>query len=480
MSWTIGQVWSRKHKSSSESKAPHRKPTSPNMSASILDLPNELLVPILDEVVASIKPQESIRSGIVKLSSTCRRFHQLMQYFLESTCFVGISIPARKPDARSIAPISVGPPVNVSYRLVKYNTKGARGPYVKKIDIYGGFRTSYSDYQSCQKWQLVLARSARRLRGAEHQLDVGVKALGAISNDLIHGFTNLTTASFQNSPESLFIHLIPGLQAILLHCPLLTKLKLILTVSVETPKELEHIFQELPQAETSAQLRDLDFFIQQKNSAIWVAKPTGTNGQARARAYAIEILGKVFGNSITSLRTIKPAYLIENAKEDPLLVTDPTKRWKLSALKSIQFPVASEGGYTVLTDYCEIDYHNIQELTINGPIFEKWNLGDETALHFLQKFSGVKYLNVAILEEGHLQWLYFILDEDVKKMLPGLRILEVVLKGYAWASLVSRKKSEAMGALERFGKKHTYEKVGGAGQGFYSDEVYRFSISRST
>ncbi|KAF3116471.1 hypothetical protein TWF706_004104 [Orbilia oligospora] len=370
----------------------------------LLDLPNELLVPILADVVAVIKPQETIRSGIVQLSWTCRRFHQVMQYFLESTCYVGVSIPVRQPVPGTTAPITVGKAVNISYRLLKHNTKGARGPFVKKLDIYGGFRKTYTEYQDSQNRLSNTSTSSRDGRDAlESELDLSTKMLNTVYEDLIKGFQNLTIASLQNTPESLFIHLIPGLQTILEHCPLLAELKLLFIISQEGGGYLESVYRALTDnnSTTAATLKALDISIIEKNPPLWKVVSDDSDDSTRSRIYIFEILGRVFGTSIASVRTFKIDYIVNGIGLYSSETTNPLEKWNMPALKTLQFPASSETTHRFLTKFCEIDYARIEELTLNG--MTVGNLDQDNPVNFVpgrapQNFAN--YPNLALLTPG--------------------------------------------------------------------------------
>ncbi|RVD84879.1 uncharacterized protein DFL_003216 [Arthrobotrys flagrans] len=453
----------------------------------ILDLPNELLLPILEGVVTSIKPQESIRSGIVKLSWTCRRFHQVMQYFLESTCFVGISIPGRQQE-NTTAPITVGKAVNISYRLLRYNTKGARGPFVKKLDMYGGYRKTYIEYQDSQKRQHITSRPSRRGRGSQgSELDISTKMLNTVYDNVIRGFKNLTIASIQNTPDSLFVHLIPGLQAILAHCPLLADLKLFLTISKEKVGDLKNTFEELVhnRVATSANLKELDILITEENLGSWEIVPKDSDDNTRDRMYPIEILGKVFGTSIASVRTLKASYIANGSGLYSLSTTDPPERWNMPALKRLQFPVTSGTTSRFLTEFCEIDYAHVQELTFSGLLDGDRGPNDDTAVAFLRQFSDLKILNIEALNPRNLPWVYFILDLNFPSFFPALKILEIRTKSYFWRDLQPAQKTKFTISLENFAIKHNNERVqigqhemsASAPYLTSSAEVFQFSIS---
>ncbi|KAK6331623.1 hypothetical protein TWF718_002172 [Orbilia javanica] len=456
---------------------------------SILDLPNELLVPILGDVIKEIKPQESIRNGIVKLSWTCRRFHQVMQYFLESTCFVGISIPVRESQEKTTAPITVGKGVNISYRLLKYNTKGARGPFVKKLDLYGGLRESYSEYQRKQKQNKKFAS----IRGHGSHIDIATNLLGTVYDDVIKGFKNLTIASIQNTPDSLFVHLIPGLQNILAHCPLLVELKLSLFISREKDDDLAETLGGLSNntISTSARLRELDITISEskESSKPWqnvpqAPKPDDDKG---GRMYPIEILGKVFGTSITSVRALRTSYTRNNKKLVSLLPVEPSERWNITALRSLQFPVTGEVTYQFLTGFCEIDYSHVQELTLGGLIGGDCGPDDAKAVSFLRQFSGLKTLKIELLNLRNLPWLYFVLGLDFSSFFPSLKTVKVRTTPYFWRDLQEGHMSSFTKSLDNFALKHKNDKVDASKYEVAAnppainapDEIFEFSIPSS-
>ncbi|KAF3193781.1 hypothetical protein TWF225_009327 [Orbilia oligospora] len=463
-----------------------RMPSMPPRTT-LLDLPNELLVPILADVVAVIKPQETIRSGIVQLSWTCRRFHQVMQYFLESTCYVGVSIPVRQPVPGTTAPITVGKPVNISYRLLKHNTKGARGPFVKKLDIYGGFRKTYTEYQDSQNRLSNTSTSSRDSRDAlESELDLSTKMLNTVYEDLIKGFQNLTIASLQNTPESLFIHLIPGLQTILEHCPLLAELKLLFIISQEGGGYLESVYRALPDnnSTTAANLKALDISIIEENPPLWKVVSDDSDDSTRSRIYPFEILGRVFGTSIASVRTFKVDYIVNGIGLYSSETTDPPEKWNMPALKTLQFPVLSETTHRFLTELCEIDYARIEELTLNGTTLGNLdpdnpnNLPVRNAVALVRQCSGLKLLEIEALSARNLPWINFVLNLDIPSVFPVLRHLQVRIKSYFQRELTSLQMTSLQGSLETFALKHGNEirRIWKHEGTLNAEEIYLFSI----
>ncbi|KAF3230337.1 hypothetical protein TWF192_009827 [Orbilia oligospora] len=454
----------------------------------ILDLPNELLVPILADVVAVIKPQETIRSGIVQLSWTCRRFHQVMQYFLESTCYVGLSIPVRQPVAGTTAPVTVGKAVSISYRLLKHNTKGARGPFVKKLDIYGGFRKTYTEYQDSQNRLSNTSTSSRDSQDAlESELDLSNKMLNTVYEDLIQGFQNLTIASLQNTPESLFIHLIPGLQAILQHCPLLAELKLLLIISQEGGGYLERTYRALADknsSTTTATLKALDISITEENPPLWKVVSDDSDDSTRSRIYPFEILGRVFGTSIASVRTFKIDYVVNGIGLNSSETADPPEKWNMPALKTLQFPVLSVTTHRFLTEFCEIDYARIDELTLHGMTAGNLdpdnpnNLPVRNAVALVRQCSGLKFLEIEALSVRNLHWINFVLDLDIPSVYPALRHLQVRIKSYFRRELTSLQMTSLQGSLETFALKHGNEikRIWKHEGTLNAEEIYSFSI----
>ncbi|KAK6345870.1 hypothetical protein TWF730_010213 [Orbilia blumenaviensis] len=477
MFWFKKRVLSRKNRSSSSS-AP---PTIANMSTldsgsrtSILDLPNELLIPILNDVVATIKPHEAIRSGIVKLSSTCQRFHQIMQLFLESTCYIGISIPVKEPGAEAwkAAPVSVSKPVTVSYRLLRYNTKGARGPFVRKLDIYGGFRSTYPQYQGYQNRGNIISRPDRQRKIGGSKVDIVANALHEIPREIIPKFNNLLTASIQNTPDSLFTHLIPGLQAVLAYCPLLATLKLQLVVSIEKSNELEALYKGLADGgmEPSARLSNLDIFITERNM--------------RTRLYPIEILGRVFGSSISSVKTLSLTYIAGETDGAAPTTPEPPEKWKLPSLRCLKFPATSEHTNKIITDYLDVDYHYIQEMTISGLLAGSFDPDKNQATSLIRQMSGLKSLCIEVMNNGNVPWLEFILFQDIPTFFPSLYRLEVIIERDVWRSAGTAKMEHLVASLKNLGLKYEHQReVDSIDSGFApgyingSDITYRFFIS---
>ncbi|KAK6506489.1 hypothetical protein TWF506_011396 [Arthrobotrys conoides] len=491
---------SRKHKSTPSTSEPTTldlisKIPQPNMTpqTTLLDLPNELLVPILEDVVASIKPQSTIRSGIVQLSWTCRRFHQVMQFFLESTCYVGVSIPVRQPDVDTTAPITVGKAVNISYRLLKYNTKGARGPFVRKLDMYGGFRKTYTEYKNSQKRLSAATGASRGSRGQlGSELDSSTMMLNTVYSEVIQGFNNLTMASIQNTPDSLFVHLIPGLQTILGHCPLLAELKLLLIVSQEKGDDLQNTLKELADrgVSTVATLKVLDISIMEENPVPRKAVPQDSEDNTRSRVYPIEILGKVFGTSIASVRTFKVNYVVTGNGSYSSDTTDAPEKWNMPAVNSLQFPVLSQTTYKFLTQSCEIDYAHIQELTLGGQLDQNVdpnnhpiNVRSGNTVEFLRQFSGLRLLKIEALSPRNLPWVYFIFDLDIPSFFPALRDVEIQMKSHIWREMSPTKVADLRISLDSFAMRHGNDFRSAQrhdidfGSNPTTDYVYAFSVS---
>ncbi|KAK6511163.1 hypothetical protein TWF481_000085 [Arthrobotrys musiformis] len=459
--------------------------------ATILDLPNELLIPIFQDVVASLTPQETIRSGIIQLSWTCRRFHQVMQYFLESTCFVGVSIPARQSHTNLYSPtVLVEKTVNVSYRLFKYNTKGARGPFVKKLDIYGGFRREYPEYRDSQKRQYIISRPkslATRLGGRGPQgshLDVTTRMLNTVYNEIIHGFKNLTIASIQNTPDSLFVHLIPGLQSILAHCPRLVEVKLFLTISIEKSHELQDTLQELVdnRVATCARLVELDLSITEESRSSWKDALKDSEEKPESRIYPIEILTKVFGASTDSLQVLKANYIVSGSGSEsrPSVATSPLQKWAMPSLKSLQFPVTSWTTNRLLTEFCEINYAGVQEITFNGLLDGNWGPDNDGAVNFLHQFPNLKVLNIEAISSRNLAWVQSMLIMAVSSFFPSLRVLEIRTKVYFWRELEPVQRTNFKAALENFALRHGNSSLDIQKFDTYltgKDVVFRFSIA---
>ncbi|KAK6540494.1 hypothetical protein TWF694_009284 [Orbilia ellipsospora] len=374
-------------------------------------LPNELLIVIFDEVISGVKPHAAIHKTIVNLSLICHRFYEALQFHLDSVCLFAVSIPNAKI-----------PEVSTRYRLLRFNTGGATGIFVKKLEVYGGIRTP-------SKAQFKPGDEAWSLAHFFATFKKGLEAPGADAtfglfqyslNATVPGFTNLSSAFLQNSTDGLVVHLIYALRVVLVFCPSLRNLRLLVTLSLETQQQLAALLKVLEDSptNTSARLQELEVSIREKRYDENIP-----HKDEKLPCCGIELFSRLLGPATESVRQFEFRY------NDGNIVRyrdgTPETRWRFSNLRHIKMPSTSLTTRWAIDSYLDVDYTKVETLTLTGQASENMMSWDEQTIKFFTKFSDVKTLSISISSKEDTKWVLFLLVQKPPDIFPRLEACEL-------------------------------------------------------
>ncbi|EPS40060.1 hypothetical protein H072_6157 [Dactylellina haptotyla CBS 200.50] len=401
----------------------------------LLWLPNELLIIIFDDVISCVRPHATIRDFILKLSRVCRRFYDALQFLIDSKCVLCVSIPNTKI-----------PEISTRYRLVEYNTDGARGPFVKRLEIYGGIRIKCQSSSDTKADDLSLEDTFNKFRvGLGRSEAQKFVVYQAAVDRAVTTFANLTHASFQNGSDSLMVHLIYGIRMTLAHCPSLRNLTLLLNFAIETEEQFIAFSKALDQPmETEVRLQELKVTINHVYDNTVVPSKVASDPAAKPTCWPLEICTKMLGSSTRTAGKVELFY--DDEYKSGYTDNPPAVRWKFSNLRHFKVPTTSLQSMWAVATYFDIDYDQVQELTLIGEANEKLMPWDPKILEFYSRFHNVKVLNMNISSKGDTKWVVCLLKDRPPSLFPQLAECRICVtwNGYVYTG---RDSSDSLSAL---------------------------------
>ncbi|KAF3912341.1 hypothetical protein AA313_de0206321 [Arthrobotrys entomopaga] len=404
-------------------------------------LPIELLIVIFDEVISVVKPHAAIHKTIVDLSLICHRFYEALQFHLDSVCLFAVSIPNTKI-----------PEVSTRYRLLRFNTGGATGTFVKKLEVYGGIRTPStvqfgpSDENDALAHIFAKFKTGLVAQGAKAQFSLFQYSLNA----KVPAFTNLTSAFLQNSSDSLVVHLIYAVRVALISCPSLIKLRLLVNLALETQDQLTAFLKGLENTPTNAQARLQELQVSITENRYDEKIPYKDE---ESPCWGIELFSRLFGPSTESVRQLEFGYNDGNI----VRYRDGTSetRWRFPNLRHIKVSSTSLTTRWAVGSYLDIDYTKLETLTLTGQASEKLMSWDEQTIKFFKTFSDTKTLSISISSREDTKWVLFLLVQKPSDIFPSLEACELYVSYNSY--LVSRDRNAIATMIQNMRSNHHTE-----------------------